>query len=182
VALCNNSDWGWGCGPTSRGVLEGCRNITECDDCTRRQLAAHSSACIHCAFEHLSMLVIRRVNAVRAERSSLLLASCWSTASRVQLNVSLVSLICVALLKYCRIYERCFLGRHGSRVVSVLDSGSEGHRFKSQSRRCRVTVLGPPFPKFLDPPLLCVNAAFATATCLSVCVSVCHVDVLCPND
>jgi len=30
----------------------------------------------------------------------------------------------------------------GSRVVSVLDSGSEGHGFKSQSRRCRVTVLG----------------------------------------
>jgi len=30
----------------------------------------------------------------------------------------------------------------GSRVVSVLDSGVEGPGFKSQSRRCRVTVLG----------------------------------------
>ena len=30
----------------------------------------------------------------------------------------------------------------GSRVVSVLDSGAEGPWFKSQSRRCRVTVLG----------------------------------------
>jgi len=30
----------------------------------------------------------------------------------------------------------------GSRVVSVLDSGAEGPRFKSQSRRCRVTVVG----------------------------------------
>ena len=30
----------------------------------------------------------------------------------------------------------------GSRVVSVLDSGAEGPEFKSQSRRCRVTVLG----------------------------------------
>ena len=29
-----------------------------------------------------------------------------------------------------------------SRVVSVLDSGAEGPRFKSQSRPCRVTVLG----------------------------------------
>jgi len=29
----------------------------------------------------------------------------------------------------------------GSRVVSVLDSGAEGPGFKSQSRRCRVTVL-----------------------------------------
>ena len=30
----------------------------------------------------------------------------------------------------------------GSRVVSVLDSGEEGPEFKSQSRRCRVTVSG----------------------------------------
>ena len=29
----------------------------------------------------------------------------------------------------------------GSRVVSLLDSGAEGPRFKLQSRRCRVTVL-----------------------------------------
>jgi len=45
-------------------------------------------------------------------------------------------------------YSQC------SRVVSVLDSASEGPAFKSQSRRCRVTVLGklftpivPLFPK-----------------------------------
>jgi len=30
----------------------------------------------------------------------------------------------------------------GIPVVSVLDSGAEGPGFKSQSRRCRVTVLG----------------------------------------
>ena len=30
----------------------------------------------------------------------------------------------------------------GSQVVSMLDSGAEGPGFKSQSRRCRVTVLG----------------------------------------
>ena len=38
-----------------------------------------------------------------------------------------------------------YTGRHGwlgSRVVSVLDSGAEGPGFKSQPRRCRVTVLG----------------------------------------
>ena len=29
----------------------------------------------------------------------------------------------------------------GSRVVSVLDSGAEGPRFKSQSQRCQVTVI-----------------------------------------
>jgi len=35
-----------------------------------------------------------------------------------------------------------FQGWLGSRVVSVLDSGTEGPGFKSQPRRCRVTVLG----------------------------------------
>ena len=35
----------------------------------------------------------------------------------------------------------------GSREVSVLDSGAEGPGFKSQPRRCRVTVLG----KLLTP-------------------------------
>jgi len=29
-----------------------------------------------------------------------------------------------------------------SRVVSLLDSGADGPGFKSQPRRCRVTVLG----------------------------------------
>jgi len=38
-------------------------------------------------------------------------------------------------------YHHAVLGRLGSRVVSVLDSGAEGPGFKSQSRRCRVTVL-----------------------------------------
>ena len=37
--------------------------------------------------------------------------------------------------------------RPGSRVISVQDSGAEGPGFKSQSRRCRVTVLG----KLLTP-------------------------------
>jgi len=45
------------------------------------------------------------------------------------------------------IYEYILLGWLGSRVVSVLDSGAEGSGFKSQSRRCRVTVLG----KLLTP-------------------------------
>ena len=37
---------------------------------------------------------------------------------------------------------REYHGWLGSRVVSVLDSGSVGSGFKSQSRCCRVTVLG----------------------------------------
>ena len=36
----------------------------------------------------------------------------------------------------------CFYGWLGSRVDSVLDSGTEWPGFKSQSRRCRVTVSG----------------------------------------
>ena len=36
-----------------------------------------------------------------------------------------------------------------SRVVSVLDSGAEGPGFKSQPRRCRVTVLGKLFSPIL---------------------------------
>ena len=39
------------------------------------------------------------------------------------------------------------LGWLGSGVVSVLDSGAEGPGFKSQPRRCRVTVSG----KLLTP-------------------------------
>jgi len=38
--------------------------------------------------------------------------------------------------------QRAFRQGIGSRVVSVLDSGVEAPGFKSQPRRCRVTVLG----------------------------------------
>jgi len=38
--------------------------------------------------------------------------------------------------------EPTFGCRLASRVVSVLDSGAEGPGFKSQSRRCQVTVSG----------------------------------------
>jgi len=40
----------------------------------------------------------------------------------------------------------------GSRLVSVLDSGAEVPGFKSQSRRCRVTILGKLFTPIV--PLL----------------------------
>ena len=43
--------------------------------------------------------------------------------------------------RHTKRYVECD-GWLGSRVVSVLDSGAEGPGFKSQSRRCRVTVLG----------------------------------------
>ena len=43
-----------------------------------------------------------------------------------------------------RVFHCLYIGNGwlGSRVVGVLDSGAEGPGFKSQSRRCRVTVLG----------------------------------------
>jgi len=44
------------------------------------------------------------------------------------------------LVAICRWYIR--EGRLGSRVVSMVDSGAVGPGFKSQPRRCRVTVLG----------------------------------------
>jgi len=43
------------------------------------------------------------------------------------------------------------VGWLGSRVVSVLDSGAEGPGFKSQPRRCRITVLGKPFTSIVPP-------------------------------
>jgi len=47
------------------------------------------------------------------------------------------------------------VGWLGGRVVSVPDSGSEEHGLESQSRRCRVTVLGklfaPSVPRSTQP-------------------------------
>ena len=48
-----------------------------------------------------------------------------------------------AVVKYSTcLFCCCMHGWLGSRVVSMLDSGAEGPGFKSQSRHCRVTVLG----------------------------------------
>ena len=61
------------------------------------------------------------------------------------------------LHRSCKVHRFCSLCQHctisvgwlGSRVVSVLDSGAERPGFKSQSRRCRVTVLGKLFTPIL---------------------------------
>jgi len=45
------------------------------------------------------------------------------------------------IINEMKIIKRQYCGRLGSRVVSVLDSGAVGPGFKSQPRRCRVTVL-----------------------------------------
>jgi len=46
-------------------------------------------------------------------------------------------------VNFCTILSKCIRKAWlGSRVVSMLDSGTERPGFKSQLRRCRVTVLG----------------------------------------
>ena len=57
-------------------------------------------------------------------------------------------------------------GSLSSRVVSVLDSGAEGPRFKLQPRRCQVTVLGKLFTPIV--PLFTKHAAKLVATLLRV--------------
>ena len=53
-----------------------------------------------------------------------------------------------------------YIGWLGSRVVSVLDSGAVGPGFKSQPRRCRVTVLGKLFTPIV-PLFMCVKLVAA---------------------
>jgi len=54
----------------------------------------------------------------------------------------------------------------GSRVVRVLDSVAEGPGFKSQQRRCRVTVLGKLFTPIVT--LFIMQAAKLVAALLRV--------------
>jgi len=63
-------------------------------------------------------------------------------------NITKITVVDVSHISYSLLIHsrsvQSFLRRGwlGSRVVNVLDSGAEGPGFKSQSRRCRVTVLG----------------------------------------
>jgi len=60
-----------------------------------------------------------------------------STASQTLLHI-----LCEQCKQDSIALSRPTKGWLGSRVVIVLDSGAEEPGFKSQSRRCRVTVLG----------------------------------------
>ena len=55
------------------------------------------------------------------------------------------------------------MGGLGSRVVSVLDSGAEGPRFKSQPRRCWVRVLGKLFTPIVHQTAKLVAALLRVA-------------------
>ena len=59
-----------------------------------------------------------------------------------------ISTHCFARLLTAKAYSEWL----GSRVVSVLDSDAEGPGFKSQSRRCRVAVLGKLFTPIVRSP------------------------------
>jgi len=62
------------------------------------------------------------------------------------------------------------LGWLGSRVVSVLDSGAERPGFKSQSRRCRETLLG----KRFTPTVLCSPSSKIGSSPLKGCGGDCR--------
>ena len=57
-------------------------------------------------------------------------------------NVVAAQLPCILVCKTFSSNNYRVFGWLGSRVVNVLDSGAEGSGFKSQSRRCRVTLVG----------------------------------------
>ena len=57
----------------------------------------------------------------------------------VRWNLNLIGLSFTKITIYWLVYETGWLG---DRVVSLLDSGAVGPWFRSQPRRCRVTVLG----------------------------------------
>ena len=73
----------------------------------------------------------------------------------MQATVSNYAGITVPIVVYGFLLSLYDAGWLDSRVVSVLDSGAEGPGFKSQPRRCRVTVLGKLFthvvPLFTKP-------------------------------
>ena len=71
---------------------------------------------------------------------SVSLQNVWCRGMRKCGNVSVD--VKNAIRSVALITEISHNGWLGSRVVSVLDSGAEGPRLKSQSRRCRVTVFG----------------------------------------
>jgi len=62
------------------------------------------------------------------------------------------------------------MGWLGSRVVGVLDSGTEGPGFKSQLRRCRVTVLG----KLFTPIVLLFTKHRNGSSPLKGCEGICR--------
>jgi len=70
--------------------------------------------------------------------------SCLAHQQQVSVNKLTVILAFTLHFFYTDLFSTLLISREllGSRVVSVLDSGAEGPGFKSQLRRCRVTVWG----------------------------------------
>jgi len=68
------------------------------------------------------------------------------------------------------VLSNLILGWLGSRLASVLDSGAERPRFKSQPRRCRVTVSG----KLFTPLCLCSPSSKIGSSPLKGCEGNCR--------
>jgi len=79
-------------------------------------------------------------------------------------NVVAAQLPCILVCKTFSSNNYRVFGWLGSRVVNVLDSGAEGPGFKSQSRRCRVTLVG----KLFTPIVSVYQAAKLVAALLRV--------------
>ena len=58
------------------------------------------------------------------------------------MSVSVCACVCLSSVIFSKLHVQSSPVFVHVTVVSVLDLGAEGPGFKSQSRRCRVTVLG----------------------------------------
>jgi len=94
---------------------------------------------------NLKLSLLRRKSSSRRAMASMFAVQriCVSMLEKaVYCNASVCAPNWNEFLCQCEIHIAILLGWLGSRVVSMLDSGAEGPGFKSQSWRCRVTVLG----------------------------------------
>ena len=87
--------------------------------------------------------VLHRETAVNTRLQLLLCPVLQPRTAENRENASGASAVFITLSLFRRLTSLyCLNGRLGSWVVSVLDSGAVGPGFKSQLRRCRVTVSG----------------------------------------
>ena len=88
---------------------------------------------------------------------------------RRSISDPLHSRVTTVLVRSVNFTQLCSCGWLGSRVVSVLDSGAEGPGFKSQPRRCRVTVLA----NSSHPSCLCSPSSEIGSSLLKGCEGNC---------
>ena len=89
-------------------------------------------------------LVLRKINKTAATRAARFDSNMFQIVCRLGLRPDTIGGAYSAPPDPLAVFRGLTLkgGWLGSRMVKVLDSGAEGPGFKSQPRRCRVTVLG----------------------------------------